>query len=482
MTQISNTEITALMDAIDATVKANLGWVDGTPPVVVTPPVVDPPPVVVPPIVIPTQPPAVTPATLTAAAGDGKITAVWAGASDRTLLSVVIGRGGVDTGGAGAWSTEDPWPNTKSRVFDKLVNDTQYLITATFKYATGPNTLLTARATPVAPVVSPPIGGAGGGGVLIPGKAVLTGRGQRAINVLFFNEGDTNDGAVNGLASQYLGMPKADGGLTFLVPRDSGWAAMQNDSQAADAKAILDAGGIVVWSIPIAPFGDANMNTLGAANAAYKAGQTAFGAWLVAKGLNRPGMNLRPGWEFNGGWYPWTAGGPGGIAALKLAFKYLIDNVKAGGAKAVGWDLCSNMASQASGVTWADLWLGAGYWTNFGIDRYDGWPAIRTAADWEGAQQDVHSVRGCAAQAFLFGVTFSIDEFGPIHQDYAGYDNPFYITAIIGEVKRAGVGHCAWISYFNSNGAPADLFHRLSDNPLVAARLKLELAALPKAV
>jgi hypothetical protein len=87
------------------------------------------------------------------------------------------------------------------------------------------------------------------------------------------------------------------------------------------------------------------MNGRGA-NDAYRTQQREYGTWLAANGLNSPFHVLRLDWEFNGNWYPWSAKD---AQAFRLAVTHYVDNVRAGGATKVGFDVCGNKGPSQAG-------------------------------------------------------------------------------------------------------------------------------------
>lgn len=381
-------------------------------------------------------------------------------------------RDGYDATNYGPWSGAG---KALSVTFAKL-KPVEYRFRVRSRAGTTVSDWVSVKATPKTPGL-PPIDPPSPGGRSVK----LIGHSGLPFNTIIFNKGSADQAGMTSAAPN-LGIRSFDGGLAFAT-RDRGWAAAKDDALAVEIKGILDAGGIFVLSLPHSMDGDARMNERGAANA-YKDAQIDFGRWLVSKGLNREGLILRVDWEPNGGWYHWTAAAPGGPTALKGAMKNFIDNLRAGGLNKAKFDLSLNMASQASTVAWADLWLGAGYFSYFTIDGYDAYPAIRSDADWERKQSDVHSIRGALVQAARFStdawpVMGGQDEGGNWHGPDGAGDNPYYWVCLFRELMKTP-GRVCWLNIYNDNGAPANLFHGFDSNPNAFTKVREIVAGLVK--
>jgi hypothetical protein len=381
-------------------------------------------------------------------------------------ISWWVGRDGLDKNGSGPWEVSEP-SQVVSRRFDKLVAGTNYKfhVEAVFVGSPSRSTQVSAVALPAS--TAPPATPVPPGPVT-PGKSILRPTGRRSglkVNVSLFKGGATN---LSNMDSNPLGI-KFDGGLSFNT-RGQGWDPKKDDGLIADIIAVQKAGGFFVVTMPHSMDGDANMNTRGANND-YIVPQRAMAAYWKAKGVNPDQLIIRLDWEFNGGWYPWTAAAPGGTTALKGACKNFMDNWRAGGMTGTLFDLCANMPSSASSASWRDLWLGAGYWDIFSIDQYDAYPGVTDHSKWESKMVPVQSVRRCAQEAKSFGAMWGIAECGNWHNSDGAYDNPIYWQEMSVEVKTYS-DHMAYWNIYDDQGAPANLFHDWAHNPKSAAALK----------
>lgn len=454
---ITDADMVALRERLGADLTA---WYEALPPLVDTPP--DPGP----PVQLAPQNPVATP-------GDGKVVVAWAPpATGQQPTGYRYGRDGTDAAGSGPWSGTLP-PTARSATLDKLVNGLPYKVTLAAVYPDGDVALtitVTPEGPPSPPVPDPPVAGAG--------RVKLAGLSGLPFNSIVFLAGSVSKAGMEQFGRE-RGRP-LDGVLTF-PPRNS-WGALRQ-TPVAELKAILDAGGIVVYSIPHAPVptdgngeftADAVAINVRGANDAYRNEQRAFGTWLADVGLNREGFILRPDWEFNGDWYPWSAKN-GGPEAVKASLRNLITNVRAGGATKVRNDLCENKLPSQSGSSIPEVMPGPEYIDVLGIDFYDMWGPSFTPAQW--AEQLRKGLAQNIDLAKKLGIQWSIDECGNTHpaDKNHGGDNPKYWEFLLGTV-RAETNSCAWHNTYLHPGAPASLRHDFASNPQSFATYKRLLA------
>lgn len=311
-------------------------------------------------------------------------------------------------------------------------------------------------AVPPAPVDPPPV-------VTPPAsrRVALVGKSGLGFNSIRFAGGAPSTADLK-LAALARGRAY-DGALNFL-PRNS-WDAFRTGW--GDTKALLDAGLLVVTSLPHAPESEGSAMNGKGANDAYAAEQRSFGAWLKSSGLDVANHVLRPDWEFNGDWYAWSAKNPG----LKLALQHLITNVRAGGAVNVRFDLCANQPS-VTGKTWADAFPGAEFVDVIGIDQYDQYPPSFTQATWDSKQSQVLSMTGAAKFAASQGLQWSLDECGNTHGTGSNYggDNPLYWDYLAATLRTYSA-NAAWWNTFDQAGT-GGLNHTLANNPRSFAEYK----------
>lgn len=396
---------------------------------------------------------------------DRSIMIRWTNNSKKTISANMYGRDGKDDTGAGPWMS--PWLENivnNTVTFDKLLPDTIYGLTVKAKYTDGTEEIsLLTISTSKAPVVpQPPVNG----GTVLTGLSGLKG------NFTIFNGDSTTVAAMKNYGSQ-LGLPSLDGGLSFISRAT--WTSFQNNGLAANIKAVLDAGGIFILSMPHAPESEGvAMNLRGSLNQ-YKADQVKWATWAASKGLNSSRLIIRLDWEFNGDWYFWSA--KNGLAYLRDACRNFMDNVRSGGLTSVQFDSCSNMPSSGSSASWKDLWVGPGYWNIFSIDQYDAWPAVKSAANMAAKMADIHSLSGAQSEAGRLGAQWAIAECGNWHTPDGGYDNPIYWQQMFIQVKKS-LANMAYWNLYNDAGAPANLYHDFAHNPKSVSEIKAQMGAI----
>jgi len=301
------------------------------------------------------------------------------------------------------------------------------------------------------PVITPPS----------KGRVALVGKSGLGFNSIRFAGGAPSSADLKTAATA---RGRAYDGDLWFTARNS-WDAFRTGW--GDTKAMLDAGLLVVTSLPHAPESEgAAMNGKGA-NDAYAAEQRSFGAWLKSSGLDVANHVLRVDWEFNGDWFKWSAANPG----LKLALQHFVTNVRAGGATNVRFDLCANQPS-VTGKTWADVFPGAEYIDVIGIDQYDQYPPSFTQATWYSKQAQTLSMTGAATFAASQGIQWSLDECGNTHGSGSAFggDNPAY-WGFLAATLKANAANAAWWNTFDQAGT-GGLDHTLADNPKSFAEYK----------
>jgi hypothetical protein len=403
---------------------------------------------------------------LVATPGTGYIDLSWAAKDLRVPIKKYwVGRDGKDDRGYGPWETDEP-TTVHSRRFLNLVPGTKYKLHVDAELTDGTHLVAYVDSTPLG-VSNPPVDPGVPPIPVEPGKSLLRPPGKRSglpINLSLFKGGNTN---LANMDSNPIGV-KFDGSLSFNT-RGQGWKPSMDDGLIAEIIRVQKAGGFFIVSMPHSMDPDADMNRKGQRNE-YKTQQMAMAKYWKDKGVDPNKLIIRLCWEFNGGWYWWTAAAPGGTAALRDACKNFMDNWRSGGMLGTLFDCCPNMPSSASSASWRDLWLGKGYWDIFSIDQYDAYPAVVSSAAWEQKMVPVQSVRRCAQEALSFGVMWGIAECGNWWGPDGAGDNPIYYQFMIAEIGKF-VGHLAYWNLYDDAGAPANLYHDWAHNPKSAAFL-----------
>lgn len=422
------------------------------------------------------------PSDVEAVAGDGVITVSWAPpTSGPAPIGWRFGRSGRDSSGSGAWMSGVLPASTRSARLDKLVNGQTYEVTVVAVHSLGLELAVTVQATPTGTIVVPPPN---------TGRRVpLIGR-------------DLPSGLGSGLpvnSTVFLGVPpslaqikqfgtsrgrRIDGALTF--PGRGSWAAMRD---VTGVREILDAGGLVIFSIPHAQAptnrdGSYTAEALGmnvrGANDGYRTEQRDLARWYTDQGLNRETCVFRLGWEYQGDWYAWSTKN-GGPQAFRDAWRNCVANFRAGGLTKARFALCNNKGPSQTGHRVQDVWPGAEYCDVIGVDQYDQWMPARNPAQWAVEIMKDPALGTNIAFARQQGVMWSVDECGNTHGQGPAYggDNPPYWDGLIGTVMaEAAEEDCAWWNTYNEKGT-GGLSHDFTSNPQSYARYKQLLAAIP---
>ena len=191
------------------------------------------------------------------------------------------------------------------------------------------------------------------------------------------------------------------------------------------------------------------------AKGTYNSHWDKFGRTLVAKGCGD--AILRLGWEFNGKFFPWAAGGK--EASYAAYWRQIVTTLRKVPGQSFRFDWCP-----LAGVPNADLakaWPGAAYVDFVGLDAYDTSNLIGStgAKRWETQLTRVAGLNWHAKFAAEQGKPMSFPEWGVttrVNDKVGGNDNPYYITKMMEWIRSHNF---AYTSYFEDNAVDGD--HRL---------------------
>lgn len=179
----------------------------------------------------------------------------------------------------------------------------------------------------------------------------------------------------------------------------------------------------------------------------YDAHWRAFGRNAVAAGMADRTV-VRLAWEFNGSWVAWAAYRP---KRFVRCWRHVVSAAESQ-APQLRWDWTVNrgVGDALSDATRA--WPGKRYVDFVGIDSYDGYPAVTSAAGWRKQLKGAQGLRYWARFARRHDRKLSVPEWG-LYPGYAwkgngGGDNPNYMRKMFA-FFRSVRGNLAYEAYFN---------------------------------
>jgi hypothetical protein len=174
------------------------------------------------------------------------------------------------------------------------------------------------------------------------------------------------------------------------------------------------------------------------ANGAYNAHWRQFGKVISAHGLGS--SIIRLGWEFNGKWERWNASNP---AAWARCWRQAVTAAWST-APHLRWDWNVNRGVSSALADPARAYPGNAYVSIVGIDSYDWWPPVTTAAAWQRQLNGPQGLNYWLAFAKAHGKKLSVPEWGNTTTGGdSGGDNPAYVRYMLGFFKA----HAASLAY-----------------------------------
>jgi len=207
----------------------------------------------------------------------------------------------------------------------------------------------------------------------------------------------------------------------------------------------------VIWSVP--------MLVNGTSLAQGAAGEYDHHFRSLARALNDAGLGdatIRLGWEFNGNWQYWYAGG-GNQTDFTTYWRRIVNTMRAV-SPTFRFDWCANAGPSSMPADQA--YPGDAYVDTVGIDAYDGpWLGSTPAQRWSNNLNQSYGLVWHASFAAAHGKPMTYGEWGLINSD-----NPLYIQNMHDWFITNDV---AWASYFDVLSGSND--HRLASHPSSAA-------------
>lgn len=209
----------------------------------------------------------------------------------------------------------------------------------------------------------------------------------------------------------------------------------------------------LVLSVAILP--NTNFSLAQGARGTYNDHWKKFASSMVSNGCGD--TTLRLGWEFNGKFYPWAAGGK--EASFAAYWRQIVDTIRSVPGQKFIFDWTPLAGSTAANVEAA--WPGSNYVDVLGLDAYDTStiPASDPQGRWQNQLNRPYGLVWHAAFAQKMGKPLSFPEWGITvrkEDSLGGGDNPSYLTNMWNWFKMHDV---AYNLYFEVDAKDGD--HRL---------------------
>jgi Glycosyl hydrolase family 26 len=256
--------------------------------------------------------------------------------------------------------------------------------------------------------------------------------------------------------------------LDYLPSNTGSWAASVEEP-AYYVNGWVGSGDQLTLSVPMLP---SSSYTLAAGAAGtYDQYWKRLAENLVAEGA--PNQIVRPGWEMNGSWYPWTISGGSAAAANYAAyFKQIVTTMRAV-SPGFKFDWCANMGD-SSGANPAAAWPGAAYVNYIGMDVYDRGSKSSTAAqNWQSYLTMANGLNWLSSFSAEQGKPIVFDEWGlEIKSSTEGAgDDPAFIEDMATFIKSHNV---AYADYFDFDEASEQ--HAIDDGKFPKSLAAYKLA------
>lgn len=185
-----------------------------------------------------------------------------------------------------------------------------------------------------------------------------------------------------------------------------------------------------------------------------------FGQVMVAEGCSD--LILRLGWEFNGKFYNWSAGGK--EASFAAYWRQIVNTLRTVPGQAFTYDWCPLAGNTNANVEAA--YPGDAYVDIIGLDAYDTSSVQSSSADrWNNQVTRTYGLKWQKDFAMSHGKQVSYPEWGLTvrpKDNLGGGDNPYYIQKMydwMNDLPSSGPGSLVYHSYFEVNAS--DAAHRL---------------------
>jgi hypothetical protein len=239
----------------------------------------------------------------------------------------------------------------------------------------------------------------------------------------------------------FLGHPVARA-LDFLGDED--WNAIANPNWLTDPWAASAWGDRLVLSVPMLPRTGATLET--GASGDYDRYFVALAQNLVRHGLTS--ITIRPGWEFNGGWFRWSARGR--PATYAEYFRHIVTAMRSvpGTRFRFDWSASSN----TKGPPPEAAYPGDDYVDYVGLDVYDqywGPQPSNPGSRWTYYEQGVYGLRWHQAFARRHHKRMAFPEWGVLTNinGHGQGDNPTFVSDMYDWIASNDVAYSVYFEY-----------------------------------
>jgi hypothetical protein len=302
-----------------------------------------------------------------------------------------------------------------------------------------------------------------------PAEAVVTPRTQVGVYAAPASRGITGaaafDNAVGQTSTEALDFGSTSDWRDLTGPS---WLLSPHSAQPATLE----------YSLPMMPAGP-GYTLAQCANGGYDAQWLTLGRNLVAAKL--PNTLVRPGWEFNGNWYAWSAAGR--PAQYVGCFRHIVTTMRRVTGQHFTFDWNVNVNSTAS-FNPTSAYPGDAYVDYVGVDTYDTYwtgynspqpTATQQASAWNYLSRGGYGLNFWSAFAQAHRKQLALPEWGVsrLPNNKGGGDDPDFIDKMFAFMADRS-HNVAYMHYFNTG------YHVLTDGtfPKSLARYRVDVKAL----
>jgi Glycosyl hydrolase family 26 len=179
----------------------------------------------------------------------------------------------------------------------------------------------------------------------------------------------------------------------------------------------------MAFGVPMLPEDVPGVSLQACADGAYDTYWHEFGTVISSYGLGH--SIIRLGWEFNGNWYVWQATNP---VTWAHCWQQIVTSVRST-APDLQWDWDVNRGLSAGLANPVLAYPGNAYVSMIGVDSYDSWPPVTSAAGWQTQLKGPQGLDYWLRFAKAHGKLLSVPEWGSVVTgSSAGGDDAQYVN------------------------------------------------------